>query len=333
MIGRDHGSTARRDQLAEQPKLGRQIMRDSRMIIHVVAREMGEAAGRDAHAVEAVLIEPVRGRLERKMRDAIVRDLVELPMQRDRIRRRQRAIDGALRRDQADGADAGGGMPEPLPDLARERRHRGLAAGAGHRRDGRRLRGEEFCCGQRQRAAWIGDSDEGHRAGGWRMIADDRRRTSRSRCVDETCAVGLAACQRKKEVAGPDHAAVQRNPRHLERCDSGLDCGIIAKKIAQLHGLPVDMPSRKAESPGNPDSAAAMAYPVDYWVALDAARIRRSDGGKSKRGSTPKSGAMRAITLPPVGTAFQPDVMKPFVSGSGFGSSSITSTWNCGLSA
>ena len=65
------------------------------------------------------------------MGDAVISDLVELPMQRDRIRRRQRAVDGALRRHQPDGADAGGGMAEPLPDLARERGDRGLAAGAG----------------------------------------------------------------------------------------------------------------------------------------------------------------------------------------------------------
>ena len=123
----------------------------------------------DAHAVEAILIEPVRGGLEGEMRDALARDLVELPMQRDRIRRRQRAVDGALRRDQADGADAGGGVPEPLPDLPREGGDRGLAAGAGHRRNRRGLRGKESRRGQRQRAARIGDCDERHlpAAGAW----------------------------------------------------------------------------------------------------------------------------------------------------------------------
>src|ERR1700761_3528284 len=57
-----------------------------------------------------------------------------------------------------------------------------------------------------------------------------------------------------------------------------------------------------------------------YWVVLDAARIRRSDGGRSKRGSMPRMGAIREITLPAVGTAFQPEVMNPYVSFNGCGS-------------
>ena len=64
MIGRDHRRAAVGDEIAEQPQLGVEVMRDIGMIIHVVARQIGEAAGGDAHAVEPVLVEPVRRRFE-----------------------------------------------------------------------------------------------------------------------------------------------------------------------------------------------------------------------------------------------------------------------------
>jgi hypothetical protein len=60
------------------------------------------------------------------------------------------------------------------------------------------------------------------------MIADNRYRTCGDRSIDEACAVGLAAREREEEIARPDHAAVERKPRHFERRDSGLDCGVIA---------------------------------------------------------------------------------------------------------
>ena len=85
MIGRDHRRAIRRDQLAEQPQLGGKVVRHIRMVIHVVARQVGEAARDDTHTVQPILIEPVRGRLKGEMRDAFGGDFVELPMQRDQI--------------------------------------------------------------------------------------------------------------------------------------------------------------------------------------------------------------------------------------------------------
>src|SRR4051794_24271068 len=113
MIRGNHRSAIGYDQIAEQPQLCVEIMRHVRVIIHVVAREIGERAGADTDALEPILIEAMRRSLQREMRDALTCDFVELPMQRDRVGRGQRAIDGALRRYQSDGADASGYMPEP----------------------------------------------------------------------------------------------------------------------------------------------------------------------------------------------------------------------------
>src|SRR6478736_9413919 len=109
------------------------------------------------------------------MGDAVISDFVELSMQRDRIRRRQRAIDGALRRHQPDSADAGRSVAEPLPDLARERGNRGLAAGAGDGGDRLGLSRIESRSGERQRAPRIWRDDKRHAdLAYWRMVAGDR---------------------------------------------------------------------------------------------------------------------------------------------------------------
>ena len=155
MIGRNHRRAIRRNEIAEQPQLGGEVMRHIRMVIHVVARKIGKTAGGDAYAVEPELVEPVRGRLEGEMRHPVARDFVELPVQRDRVRRRQRAVDRALGRNEPDGADAGGSVAEPFPDLAREGCDRRLAAGPGHRRYCRGLTRIKSRRRQRQRAAWI----------------------------------------------------------------------------------------------------------------------------------------------------------------------------------
>ena len=107
MVGRNHRGAASRHQIAKQPQFGGEVMRDVGMIIHVIARQIGKAAGRDADAVEPELVEAMRRGFERQMGDAVLRNLIELAMQRDRIGRRQRSINGSVRRHQSDRADAG----------------------------------------------------------------------------------------------------------------------------------------------------------------------------------------------------------------------------------
>ncbi len=93
MIGDDHGRTARNDQVGEQPQLGGQIGFERRMIVEMIAAEIGERAGRDPHAIEPALVEAVRRGFHRQMRHALARQFVERAMQRHRIGRGERAVD------------------------------------------------------------------------------------------------------------------------------------------------------------------------------------------------------------------------------------------------
>ena len=361
MIGGDHRDAIGIDQIAKQPQLCVEIVRDGGVIIHVIARQVGEAGGADAHAVEPELIEPMRRGFQREMRHALAGQPIEFAMQRDRIRGGQRTIDGARGRHHADGADARGGMTEPLPDLAREGGDRSLAAGAGDGGDGRRLAWIESCRRERQRAARIRCRDKRDANMRGHLLSGHRNRTGSDRTLDEPCAVGLRTGEREKKIARLHGAAVHGEARDRDLAGPRIHSGVVAEKLAKFHGLPVPAQSfgsnirmpfertflRTPESknhrkcrisgiPLNPGFAAAHAAKEGklriraperptcvYCVAFDAARIRRSDGGRSNLGWIPRSGAMRAITLPPVGTAFQPEVMKPKVSLSGCGSSSI----------
>ena len=115
VIGDDHRRAARLHEIAEQPELGGEIGFERRMIVEMIAADIGEGAGRDAHAVEPVLVEAVRGRFQHQMRHALAGELVERAMQRDRIGRGERAVDLAPRRNQADGADARRRLAGRLP--------------------------------------------------------------------------------------------------------------------------------------------------------------------------------------------------------------------------
>ena len=76
----------------EQAQLRVAVGVDRAVVVEVVAAEIGEARGREAHAVEPALLDAVRGRLHGEMGDAVAGEPVEGLVQRDRIGRRQRAV-------------------------------------------------------------------------------------------------------------------------------------------------------------------------------------------------------------------------------------------------
>src|SRR6476619_2599239 len=64
----------------------------------MIARQVCKRAGGNAYPVEAMLIETVRRRFEREMRDTVLCQLIERPMELDRIRRGQGSVAFALPR-------------------------------------------------------------------------------------------------------------------------------------------------------------------------------------------------------------------------------------------
>ena len=207
------------------------------MIIEVVARQVGEGAGGDAHAVEPALVETVRGGLERQMCDALTRQPVERAMQFDRIGRGQRAVGLGRRRNHADGADAGGRKAERAPDLAREGGDRGLAAGAGDRRDGAGLAREEFRRRQSERAARIrhGHENDIGRQSVRTLLGGDRHRAGRRRGAREMGAVGPGAGNGEKQEAGFYLAAVGGNAGDIDARLTRIEPDVFKLKVGEFH--------------------------------------------------------------------------------------------------
>ena len=214
-IGVDDGGAARRQQLGEQAQLGGEVGFHGRVIVEVVAAEIGEGRRLQPDAVEPVLVEAVRGGFEGEVRDALGRQLGQGLVQRDGIGRGQAAVDAAVGLDEADGAERGGLVAERGEDLPREVGDRGLAAGAGDGDDRLGLRADRSAPpsapargAARRRAARA-------RASGTatsRACADEHRRPRPWRPPrHEARAVRLGSRQRREQPAGPHLAAVGRD--------------------------------------------------------------------------------------------------------------------------
>ena len=77
------------EQIAEETELCCEVGFHRRVVVEVIAAEIGEACGFELHAIEAELVEAVGGGFEGEMRDAFVGERCERGMKGDGIGRRQ----------------------------------------------------------------------------------------------------------------------------------------------------------------------------------------------------------------------------------------------------
>ena len=154
------------------------------------------------------------------------------------IGRGQRAVDFPPRRNKPDGADTRGDLPGRLPDLARERGDRSLAAGAGDRGDGVGLVLEQARRRDRQRSARIADAHEGDAVGQRHrrhLLRHDGDRTGIDGALHEAQAVVLGAGHRHEQALGLDLAAVGRDGAHVEIGEPRVAEGIDGEEPGELH--------------------------------------------------------------------------------------------------
>ena len=214
VVGEDHRRRALRQQRLEEPQLGGVIVLDRRMVVHVVAAEIGEGAGGQPDTVEAALVEPVARRLHGRVLDAGRRQLGQQAVQGDWIGRRQGAVLVAAGRGDAGGADAGRREACLLPDLAGEGGDRSLAAGAGDGHQGGGLAAEKPGRRQRQRAPWVFNLDQGN----GERLADgvggrhDSHGAPPHGVVGVGGTVGLGARQGEEQGAAGNLARIRRDP-------------------------------------------------------------------------------------------------------------------------
>ena len=179
-VDSDHRPAVGRDQGLEQAQFGGQVSLWALVVIEMVAGEIGERADLDPHPVEPALIKSMRGSLDPHMAYAIPGEFIQGLVKPNGIGCGERAGDFSTGRDEPKRPDARSLPPQLGPDLAHEGDHRGLAAGAGDRRDHGRLLREDAGGRLRERAPGIVDGDEGHARGQRRLrqlFAHDGDRT------------------------------------------------------------------------------------------------------------------------------------------------------------
>ncbi len=187
----------------EELALGREVLLDVGVVVEVVAGEVGEERGREAHAGHPPLGQRVRGDLHRAGRVPRLEHAPEELLQLGRVRRgverrdRDAADQGLDRADQARPV-AGG-----LEDRPQQEGRGGLAVGAGHPDHPQPLGGPPGQRGRRERHAEAGVGHQRLRHGQVeRALHQQRRRAASHRVGGEVVAVAQAAGETAEQRPG-----------------------------------------------------------------------------------------------------------------------------------
>ena len=283
----DDGEPARRHDPAEQAQLGVEIAFEVGVVVEMVAREIGEHARRDLHAVEAALVQAVAGRFQRHAVDAGFGQPRQVAVQLHGVGRRKRAVARASGGDKAERAETGRRQPEKAPQLPDEIHRRRLAAGAGNGGDVCRLGAEEP--GRQpgeQPARRVVENDldiRRQRAGCSAGRREDRLR---------------APCERVRDKGAP----VLPCARHGHEQVSRQDLAGIGRQAADAERVEVDPAS------GRGHYASLSRKSRDRRRSGTIRFIHASESGPAT--GTPRIDPMRGITAPATGTAFQAAVAK-----------------------
>jgi hypothetical protein len=160
--------------------------------------------------------------------DAVVGELGQRRVQADGVGRGERAVAVEPPGRHAESPERGRLMAEHVPDLAGELDGRGLAVGAGHRRDDGGLASEEGRGQQRQAPAGVRVGDQrglGSLGQGRPRRRQDGRGARRERLGNEAPSVGLRSWKRREERSRAHGPGVDRKARDLGIAGLGARVG------------------------------------------------------------------------------------------------------------
>ena len=180
----------------------------------MVLGEIGEGDGREFHAIQAMLLQPMGGGLHGEMGHTLAREGGERLVNRHRIGRGMPEIERAGRTDCAERTEAGSLQARAGPDLAEEIDAGTLAIGAGDGDHGARLVLVEARGGPGEPGAGFRRDEQRHIAGLDSAAGDNGQRALLQCGGDEIMAIGGQAFKRDENGTRLHLPAVRRQACH-----------------------------------------------------------------------------------------------------------------------